>query len=77
MKILKRRPWGHKFTCRGCKSELEAEPSDVRLGRFGGGYCESGDLKYYVTCAVCGTDHTIADSKVPQDVQNGAKRDKD
>ena len=75
MKVLKRVPWSHKFTCKGCKSVLEAEPSDVRLGEFGACMGDSGEMKYYVTCTVCGDDHVLKDSQVPQDVQNGAERD--
>ena len=75
MKILKRVSWKHVFTCTGCKSELEAEPSDVRVGRFG---CyDEFETKYYVKCAVCKEVHFLKDGKVPTDIQNGAKRDKD
>ena len=79
MKVLKRVPWSYKFTCKGCKSVLEAEGSDVREGRFGGvAYAgELGDLHFYVQCSVCGTDRIINDKDVPQDIQNSAKRDKD
>jgi hypothetical protein len=56
MKVLKKVPWTHSFTCAGCKSELEAEAVDVRCGTFGGSYCESGDEGYYVTCPECQTD---------------------
>ena len=78
MKVLKRVPWSYKFTCSGCKSELEAEPWDVRVDEFGGcGYGgERGDTEFYVTCVVCGDDHIIKRKHVPTDVQNGAKRDK-
>ena len=78
MKVIKRVPWSHKFTCRGCKSELEAEPNDVRFGEFGAvAYAgESGEMKFYVRCTVCESDHILKDSVVPQDIANGAKRDK-
>ena len=79
MKVLKRAsPWTHKFTCKGCHSELEAEASDVKVGEFGGvAYAgESGETKYYVICIVCRTNHILKDKQVPQDVANGAKRDR-
>jgi hypothetical protein len=80
MKVVKARPpWKHKFTCKGCQTELEAEASDVRIGTFNACYYagDNGEQKYYVKCSVCGTDHIVPDSRVPQDVANGAKADRD
>lgn len=76
MEVLKRVAWSHKFTCKGCKSVLKAEASDVRLGEFGACMGDRGEMRYYVACVVCKDNHLIADSKVPTDVQNGAARDK-
>lgn len=77
MKVIKRVPWSHQFTCRGCKSVLEAEPSDVRLGEFGGvAYAgESGEMRFYASCSVCGTNYFFKNGSLPQDIQNDAKRD--
>ena len=74
MKILKRAVWTYVFTCRLCKSELEAEAADVKQGYFGANY--GGDVpqrRFYVDCAVCGDTHQIHDSIVPPDVQEAAK----
>ncbi len=82
MKILKRNDWSHRFTCTGCKSELLAEPDDIKAGTFGGSYCETGDLAWYVECVVCGTDlildgHASAKPKsavfIPADIKNRAQ----
>lgn len=47
MKVLKRVPWSHTFTCKGCQSDLRAEREDVMAGEFGGSYCECGDSAVY------------------------------
>ena len=80
MKIIKPPPpWTIKFTCKGCHAELEAEASDVRIGTFGACHYagDSGESKLYVTCPACRTAKVLAESRVPVDVQNKAKRDKD
>lgn len=71
MKVIERKPWAHEFTCKGCGSKLEAERQDVLYweGHDMGGDFDNG---YYVKCAVCGTDHTLSESRIPQDIKNEA-----
>mgnify|MGYP000384899117 CR=1 FL=1 len=52
MKVTNRIEWSHAYTCKGCKSEVVAEASDVRFGRFGS-FDEYEDT-FYVDCCVCG-----------------------
>jgi topoisomerase IA-like protein len=73
MKVLKKKAWSLKFTCKGCKAELEAEPSDVRVGEFG--IYDEFETRYYVVCPECSTSHHLNENKTPRDVLNGAKRD--
>lgn len=68
MKILKRASWEYKFTCNGCKSELEAEPSDVRID-----YPDHEENSFYVNCVVCVKAHIIKDDDVPNDIKNMAQ----
>ncbi len=72
MKILKEEPFW-KLSCRGCGSELEADVTDVRQGRFDGNYLESGELRYYVECPVCGQANCLPWSKVTRKVTDGCK----
>lgn len=71
MKILKKMVWW-VFKCSNCKSELEAEPNDVFMGSFGGGYCEIGDTKYYVVCPHCGERKFVPDSKLTDKIRGEA-----
>lgn len=67
MKVLERKPWAHEFS-----SKLEAEREDVLFWEgcdMGGDY----DSGYYVKCVVCGDDHTLTASKIPQDIRNEAQ----
>lgn len=69
-------PFNFAFTCRRCKSKLVANAEDVKVGYFGGGYCESGDRKYYVECPVCKTVRFVEYAQLPPLVADQAdKRD--
>lgn len=75
--IVKQPPdgeWTYKWTCGedGCQAELRAKVADIRVGTFGGTYCENGDRKYYVVCPCCGTNHIIPDKKVPPKAMSAA-----
>lgn len=70
MKIIKRVPWGLKFTCIGCKSELECEADDVKYG-VSGLDAEGG---YYCDCPVCGQQKNLGWGKgVPNAILNKAR----
>lgn len=57
MKVIKEpsAEWSWLFDCSGCGAKLEAELSDVKSGEFGGGYCERGETRLYVSCPFCQT----------------------
>lgn len=75
MKVIKRVPWSLKYTCTGCKSELEIEPSDVLVGRFG---CfDDYETRYYVKCTVCGTEKYLNEKNVPTNVLRDARKEGD
>jgi hypothetical protein len=48
--------WTTKARCKtkDCQSLLEITKEDIKIGEFGGAYCESGDIKRYVECPNCG-----------------------
>ena len=69
MKVLEKKPFW-VFACCGCGSKLEAEVSDVRVGYFGGSYCENGERKYYVSCPVCGAANILPGNKGTSLVEN-------
>ncbi len=64
MKVLEKGKWKESWSfvwkCKDCESKLEADVDDVKVGYFGGGYCETGDRKYYVTCSECGANAFVA-----------------
>lgn len=69
MKIIKRVPWGLKFTCSGCKSELECEAEDVKYGVSG----MDADGGYYCDCAVCGQQKDLGYGRnIPSSILNKA-----
>lgn len=58
MKILKENPF-LKFTCKGCKSVLKADPEDVLCSlAWESNYC-GGDEYFYVLCPICRVEHRI------------------
>lgn len=68
MKIIKRVPWGLKFVCTGCKSELEAEADDIRY------YCSDDDSSFYCECVVCGQHKDLKYGKdIPDAILNKAR----
>ena len=77
MKVLKKKPWSWVFTCKGCGSKLEAEMGDVRVGYFGGSYCENGDKEYYVSCPECGETEFVPERKLSPAVSEAADKKED
>ena len=75
MKVVEKKPFW-TLTCRGCRSKLEVDISDVLLGIFGGSYCENGDEEYYISCPVCGMVNFLPESKVTVLVINKFRRKK-
>lgn len=64
MKILDAKPF-HRFTCRGCGSQLEAEISDVRAKSaldHSGDY-DTAYKKLYLPCPVCGSLYELPREK--------------
>ena len=74
MKILEKKPWAWVFDCKGCSSKLEAGLEDMKIGYFGGSYCENGDKKYYAVCPLCGTDNLLPNAKIVPHVEKLAKK---
>ena len=76
MKVLKKGNWKEEwkfvFDCKECGSKLEAEVADVKVGYFGGGYCEEGDRRYYVSCPECENCVFIPEEKLSALVKKGA-----
>ena len=60
MKVLEKGNWKEEwkfvFNCKECGAKLEAEVADVKVGYFGGSYCEDGNREYYVSCPECDTN---------------------
>jgi len=74
VKIIDEKPFGFEFECEGCKSRLNAEADDVRVGYYGANY--GGDQPtrgYYVICPVCETEKRLKDTDVPPKVRTLAK----
>ncbi len=81
MKVLEKGKWKELWSfvwkCKDCESRLEASVDDVNVGYFGGGYCEKGDRKYYVSCCECGADALVPPDKLSVLVKKEAdKREK-
>jgi hypothetical protein len=73
MKVLESKPWAWVFDCKGCASKLEAGLADMKVGYFGGGYCERGDKKYYAVCPLCGSESFLPANKVVPKVEECGK----
>lgn len=69
MKVLSKKEWSFKFTCKGCSSELEAGEEDVAKGSFG----SMGDYstEYYATCPVCGKYYFFKWEDIPPKMKHG------
>ena len=73
MKVIEVKSWVFPFDCIKCKSKLEAEKGDIRVGNFGGSYCDRGERKYYVECCECGEIKIISDKDIPPKAANGVQ----
>lgn len=69
--------WKYVFSCKECKSKLEADVGDVKLGEFGGNYAESGDLRYYVSCPECEANTFVPKEKLSMLVMKDADKRRD
>lgn len=75
VKIVNEHPFGFEFECRGCKSQLVAEITDVKVGYFGANYGgDSPDREYYVSCLVCGTDRILKYNETTPKVREQANK---
>lgn len=80
MKVVRESPLGFnlEFECRTCKSVLEAEIDDVKVGNFSSSYCDAPASRYYVECPVCGTKRVLEASELNYKVRAAAdKRDRE
>ncbi len=51
----------HAFSCRRCHSRLQADMQDVKRDYFGSALEDGpGDLRYYLTCPLCGEYEFLA-----------------
>jgi hypothetical protein len=70
MRVIEEKPFNVEFECRCCKSKLQAEPEDVKIGYFGANYGgDTPDREYYVTCPVCGTDKILKHNELTPKVR--------
>jgi hypothetical protein len=76
MKVLEKGKWKENwnfvFVCKDCESKCEADVADVKVGYFGGSYCEQGDRKYYVSCLKCRANAFVPEGKLNVLVKNEA-----
>ena len=83
MKVLKKEnisEWKHIYTCSRCKSELEAEGSDIQhktVKKYGNDPRDPGDSfnadVYYLSCAVCSHTLDLDENKIPYLLKTQAK----
>lgn len=73
MKVVKPKPF-YSFTCAGCKSKLEAEPSDLLCSlAWEGSYCGSNEY-FYVVCPICELKESIpGDRQLPSKLEDEAR----
>jgi uncharacterized protein YlaI len=74
VKIIDEKPFGFEFECESCKSRLQAEADDVRIGYYGANYGGERPVRgFYVKCPVCETEKRLEDSDVPPKVRTLAQ----
>lgn len=72
-KILVEKPWWI-FNCKSCKSKIQAEPGDVKLGSKGVNYGgENPEDMWYVPCPKCGHVMEVPSNKLNSKIISGAK----
>lgn len=76
MKILEERAW-LVFRCSNCRSQIEAEPQDVKKGSKGANYGgDHPEVMYYVACPKCGEVKEVPNSKLTSHIEDLAKKKK-
>lgn len=72
MRVIRESPlnFNLRFECRDCRSRLEANIDDVKMGNFS---CEYGSdasvRRYYVECPVCGTRRMLEQNEITYEVR--------
>lgn len=72
-KILEEKPWWI-FTCKSCKSKIQAEPGDVKLGSKGANYGgDTPEAMWYVPCPKCGQIMEVPNNKLNSKIMSDVK----
>lgn len=72
MKVIKQGVWEKRIMCKGCKSVLQAEGSDVRYGLYSSEYEDEFKGSYYIPCPVCERANIVKEKDVPSYVRDDA-----